>query len=82
MALSRSQAMALGALAAGEPLTTQQLSERTGMANETARAAAASLTRDGWVSGTYGVPTHWRITDCGSRLAATRRYREYRAAPA
>ncbi|MEU7763660.1 helix-turn-helix domain-containing protein [Nocardia sp. NPDC049190] len=82
MALRETQALVLGALAAGEPLTTQQLSQQTGIATETARVAAASLTRDGWASGTGGVPTCWRITDCGSRLAATRAYREYRSTTA
>ncbi|MGO4649804.1 helix-turn-helix domain-containing protein [Nocardia sp. 2YAB30] len=75
MALSRSQAMVLGALAQGQLLTTQELSMRTGIAPTTARAAATSLAHDGWVSGTDGVPTYWRITDHGSRLAATRPHR-------
>ncbi|MGO4649885.1 hypothetical protein AB4305_33950 [Nocardia sp. 2YAB30] len=82
MALSRSQAMVLGALAQGEPLTTQELSIWTGLAATTARVAAISLARDGWTFGTDGVPTYWQITDHGSRLAGTRPYREYRAANA
>ncbi|MGO4649247.1 helix-turn-helix domain-containing protein [Nocardia sp. 2YAB30] len=82
MALSRSQAMVLGALAQGQPLTTQELSIRTGLAPTTARAAATSLTHNGWASGTDGVPTYWRITACGLRLASTRPYREYRTANA
>ncbi|MEU4342303.1 hypothetical protein AB0H00_13705 [Nocardia sp. NPDC023852] len=78
MALSRSQAMVLGALAQDQPLTTQELSIWTGLAPTTARAAATSLTQDGWASSTDGVPTYWRITDCGRRLAATRPYRAFR----
>lgn len=82
MALSRSQAMILGALAHGEPLTTQELSIRTGLAPTAARAAAASLAHDGWAWGTDRVPTYWRITDSGRRLVTTRPYREYRTANA
>ncbi|MEU4341304.1 helix-turn-helix domain-containing protein [Nocardia sp. NPDC023852] len=78
MALDRAQAVVLGALAQGQPLTTQELSTRTGLAPTTARAAATFLAHDGWASGTDGVPTYWRITDRGRRLAATRPYREYR----
>jgi hypothetical protein len=74
MALSRSQALVLGALAAGESLTTQQLSMQTGLAATTARAAATFLAYDGWASGTDGIPTYWRITTYGSRLFATHRY--------
>ncbi|MGO4615323.1 hypothetical protein AB4305_12715 [Nocardia sp. 2YAB30] len=82
MALSRSQAKVLGALTQGEPMTTQELSLRTGLATATARAAAAFLAYDGWASSTDRVPTYWQITDCGRRLAATRPYREYRTANA
>jgi DNA-binding IclR family transcriptional regulator len=82
MALSRAQAMVLGALAQGQPLTTQELSRLTGLAETTVRAAAASLAHEGWACGTDGVPTYWRITDHGSRLASTRPYREYRATTA
>ncbi|WP_406268079.1 helix-turn-helix domain-containing protein [Nocardia sp. NBC_00881] len=74
--------MVLGALAQGEPMTTQELSVRTGLAATTARTAATSLAHGGWASGTDRVPTYWRITDCGKRLAATRLYRGYRTANA
>lgn len=79
MGLSRSQAMILGALAQGEPMTTRQLSAHTGLATTTARSAAAFLAYDGWANGTDRIPTYWRITDCGRRLAATRAYREFQA---
>ncbi|WP_327111115.1 helix-turn-helix domain-containing protein [Nocardia sp. NBC_01730] len=78
MALSEAQAKVLGALARGQPLTTQELSTRTELAATTVRAAATSLTHDGWTANTDGIPTYWRITDCGLRLVATRPYREYR----
>ncbi|WP_406270331.1 helix-turn-helix domain-containing protein [Nocardia sp. NBC_00881] len=79
MALSENQAEVLGALAQGEPMTTRELSRRTGLAATTARTAATSLTHDGWISSTDRVPTYWQITAYGLRLVATRRYREYRA---
>ncbi|MGO4649191.1 helix-turn-helix domain-containing protein [Nocardia sp. 2YAB30] len=82
MALSENQAKVLGALAQGEPMTTQELSTLTGLAPTTARAAATFLTHGGWASGTDRVPTYWQITDCGLRLVATRPYREFRAANA
>lgn len=72
MVLSRSQAKVLGALAHGQPVTAQELRNRTGLASFTARAAATSLTRDGCASGTDGVPTYWRITACGSYTPLSR----------
>ncbi|WP_433664516.1 hypothetical protein ACQPW1_21625 [Nocardia sp. CA-128927] len=79
MSLSRTQLAVLSALAVLEPAqarSVRQLSEETGLAASTVRAALNAHSYMGWALSSRRSPANWRITALGRAVLSAPRYRD------